>query len=347
MLLIRIFLLIISFMAGFVAAAHDMTHSASAQKALQEMQKALQGVETQKDFVKYSNEDGGTVFLAQMISRYGAAHVCSTLNQVKTEDLALFLVTLESGDLPSLFCKQSLLDKYNGFIHDQSEKLLVDQMQRSGFEVLNRNNMQWNSAPLYVSETRPQVHRSSMSRGTFVLTFDDGPHPKRTPKLLKILDRYGVKALFFPVGKNVQAHPAIVRDMEAKGHSIGGHTWSHPDLSKKSSSNALREVQAGFDALVNVLGFSDPFFRFPYMGINNSVRNYLQRNDIHEFLWAIDSNDWKYRNPETLLNYSLRQVDNQGRGIILFHDIQPQTIAMMPAFLEAMISRGYKFSVYK
>ncbi len=328
--------------------AHDMSKSPSAQGVLQKMRLSLEGIESQKDFVKYTNNDGSTFFLAQLTREYGATHVCSAMEQIKTEDLALFIRVLESEDLSSLFCKEQLLNKYNTYIFDQGEKLLVKQLEKNQLQTFRKNQYpQWVRQPMYVSKSPSSIHRSRMNKGTFVLTFDDGPHPKRTPHLLDILDKYKIKALFFPIGKNVKSHPSVVKEIERRGHSIGSHTWSHPDLSKKPTNSALREVQAGFDAITNILGFSDPFFRFPYMGINNGVRSWLNRKNIHEFLWAIDSNDWKYRNPEALLNYSLKQVDKTGRGIILFHDIQPQTISIMPAFLEAMIHRGYSFTVYR
>lgn len=325
------------------AHAHDMTQTPSAQQALQELSLVLKSNISQKEFVHYSNNDGGTKFLGQMVSNHGARAVCHALEHMKTEDLALFIQALESKeDLTNLTCKSELLIKYATYLSNQGQALYAQQIQQMNF----RSN-RYLAKPLYVSKTAPTVHSNRMAKGVFVLTFDDGPHPSRTPALLQILDRYNIKALFFPVGRNVSTYPQIVRDIERRGHSIGSHTWSHPDLSKRSYASGVQEIERGIMALMKVLGFSDPFFRFPYMATTRNLRSYLKQRDIQEFIWAIDTNDWRYRNPDYLLNYALRQVDATGRGIILFHDIQPQTIAIMPAFIEAMINRGYAFSVYK
>src|SRR5215216_2627218 len=91
-----------------------------------------------------------------------------------------------------------------------------------------------------------------------VLTFDDGPWPNNTPAVLKALAAHCAKATFFPIGKHATYYPDILRDVAAQGHTIGSHTWSHADLSKKSAAEAKDEIEKGVSAGRAVLPFSQP-----------------------------------------------------------------------------------------
>ena len=104
-----------------------------------------------------------------------------------------------------------------------------------------------------------------MKPGEVVLTFDDGPWPGNTPAVLAALTRHCLKATFFPIGKHATYHPEILRQVAAAGHTIGSHTWSHADLSKKSFDDAKVEIEKGISAVRWALegAPSAPFFRFP------------------------------------------------------------------------------------
>lgn len=193
----------------------------------------------------------------------------------------------------------------------------------------------------------PRMVSGEMEAGEILLTFDDGPHPSLTPQLLNILAAENVSATFFMVGKNVKAYPDVVKQVANAGHIVGNHSYSHKNLPKLSREAAMQEIRSGFDELIKVLGFSAPYLRFPYGASTSYLREQLKLNHIAEYFWAIDTLDWKKNNPTVLLDYAIQQTRKAGRGIILFHDIQPQTIVMMPHFLAALKAMNFKVVTYQ
>ncbi|PSC02998.1 polysaccharide deacetylase [Alsobacter soli] len=184
-----------------------------------------------------------------------------------------------------------------------------------------------------------------------VLTFDDGPAPATTPRVLDALACEGAKATFFLIGRNAQAHPALVRRIRDEGHTLACHTWSHPWTMRDLSESAqVRQAEDGFKAIAAALGEPDakagqgaaaPFFRYPGFADTHAVNAWAAERDIGVFgcdLWA---SDWTKMTPEFQLARMLERLRHAGRGVILLHDIQPQTAAMLPAFLRALKGEGY------
>jgi peptidoglycan/xylan/chitin deacetylase (PgdA/CDA1 family) len=174
------------------------------------------------------------------------------------------------------------------------------------------------------------------------LTFDDGPHPQLTPALLDLLARRGVKATFFVIGKNVNAHPDIVARIVAEGHEIGNHTMNHPSLTKLGAAAVAAEISGTNDAVRNAAGLTPTIMRPPYGAINPALTKRL--ND--EFgqsviLWSVDPLDWKIRKAS---HVSQHLIENAKPGaILLAHDIHASTIEAMPAVLDALLAKGYQF----
>ncbi len=178
------------------------------------------------------------------------------------------------------------------------------------------------------------------------LTFDDGPHASLTEKLLDTLDNYNVKVNFFVVGSNVRAYPHLLKKSAERGHSIGGHSMTHSDLAAKNFESAKAEINGVMNLIGSVLGGYDPYFRFPFGSRTRTLRNYLVQTNIADFFWNIDTLDWKHKNPDSLLRYAIDQTAKTGRGVVLFHDIQPQTIAIMPQYLKYLEHAGFQTIVY-
>lgn len=179
-----------------------------------------------------------------------------------------------------------------------------------------------------------------------VLTFDDGPLPPLTLRLLDSLAAECARATFFIVGRNAKAHPAVVRRMAAEGHTIGHHSWSHPNLSTLPLEAALDNIRHGIAATEATLADTStraaPFFRFPYFASTPALLQALQSRRVTVFgadLWA---SDWEPMTPEQTFKLITERLGRARRGIILFHDIQPRTVAMMPAFLRHLRSNGYR-----
>ena len=181
-----------------------------------------------------------------------------------------------------------------------------------------------------------------------VLTFDDGPFPPTTTKVLAALASECVQATFFLIGRNAEANPDIVKRIAAAGHSIGHHTWSHQPLDRIGHLKAIEEIDRGIAADEKALHGearripSTPFFRFPGFASTPALLSNLQSRGIAVLgadLWA---SDWNPMTPDQQLNLLTERLDYQGKGIVLFHDTKAQTARMLPAFLLYLRRNGYK-----
>jgi peptidoglycan-N-acetylglucosamine deacetylase len=183
-----------------------------------------------------------------------------------------------------------------------------------------------------------------------VLTFDDGPHPATTARILEALKAECVQATFFLIGRNALAYPALVVREKAEGHTIGTHSMTHPaqTLRNMSFDAAKADIQKGMEAVSHIAFgknqdiVSVPFFRFPGFGDSEALNMWLAERGIVNFgtdLWA---SDWQAMTPQTELNLVLRRLETTQRGIILFHDTKMQTAAMLPDFLKTLKKYGYR-----
>ena len=161
------------------------------------------------------------------------------------------------------------------------------------------------STPLIVSGQLPEK--------TIVLTFDDGPHPTRTSQLLSLLRAEKAKVQFFLVGQNTTRLNDVVREEQADGHEIGCHSYTHPDMRKMKFENAVAEIENGFSAITEALGYSGSFFRFPYGASTKDLRAHLLTTQTTEFWWNSDNLDWKYPDPTYLSDYAFYQIESEGR----------------------------------
>jgi peptidoglycan/xylan/chitin deacetylase (PgdA/CDA1 family) len=176
-----------------------------------------------------------------------------------------------------------------------------------------------------------------------ILTFDDGPVRRYTQPILDALDEQCVKATFFTVGRMALADPQTLRDTAARGHTIASHTWSHKRLDRIGSAASKQEIELGFSATTLALGRPiAPLFRFPYLGESSAMRAHLKTRHIANVAIHIDSRDFLTRNPTMMRNNVMSQLAQKGRGIILFHDIQPSTAGGMRALLKELKAKGYK-----
>lgn len=180
-----------------------------------------------------------------------------------------------------------------------------------------------------------------------VLTFDDGPWPGTTPKVLDALKRECVRATFFLVGRNTEAHPALARREIAEGHSVGHHTYAHPLLDRMPIEKAEAEIDRGIAAdEFAIYGErrnrpSTPFFRFPGFASNEALLDRLNDRGIVVFGADAWASDWVAMTPEQELALILARVEKIDHGIVLFHDTKAQTAKMLPAFLRELKQRGF------
>jgi peptidoglycan/xylan/chitin deacetylase (PgdA/CDA1 family) len=180
-----------------------------------------------------------------------------------------------------------------------------------------------------------------------VLTFDDGPWPATTPKVLAALAHECVHATFFLIGKPASEHPELVRRIAAEGHTIGHHTWTHFSLAQMKPEDAVDQINHGISAVEMALHGvatttpSTPFFRFPGFESTQATLDLLQSRGIVVFgadLWA---SDWNPMTPQQELKLLTDRLKAAGRGIILLHDPKRHTAAMLPAFLRYLKENHY------
>jgi peptidoglycan/xylan/chitin deacetylase (PgdA/CDA1 family) len=181
-----------------------------------------------------------------------------------------------------------------------------------------------------------------------VLTFDDGPWPPTTRRVLAALARECVQATFFLIGKAASEHPDLVRRIAAEGHSIGHHTWSHPSLARIPPEQAVEQINRGIAADEMALHGvatttpSTPFFRFPGFESTPATLDLLQSRGIVVFgadLWA---SDWDPMTPKQELKLITDRLEAARKGIILLHDSKARTAAILPAFLRYLRDHHYR-----
>lgn len=181
-----------------------------------------------------------------------------------------------------------------------------------------------------------------------VLTFDDGPRPPHTEMVLAALAEECVRATFFLVGRSSAQFPGLVRRIATEGHTVAHHSWSHPMMSKIPFEQAKDDIDRGVAAdelALNGLPTtipSTPFFRFPYFDSTPATLELLQSRGIVVFGADLLANDWENITPDQELRNLTQRLEAAGRGIVLLHDAQARTAAMMPAFLRYLHENGYR-----
>lgn len=200
------------------------------------------------------------------------------------------------------------------------------------------------AGPLYGDMTKFVKEDSFLGPKEVVLTFDDGPIPWITKSILDTLDTYCTKATFFSVGKMALAYPATVKEVMARGHTLGTHTWSHPlNLKRLSFAKAKDQIDRGFAAVSLAAGQPiAPFFRFPGLNDSNDLLAHLQSRGVAAFTVDVVSNDSYIGNTQRLIDRVLSHTQARNGGILLFHDIKAATAKALPAILAGLKSRGFK-----
>jgi peptidoglycan-N-acetylglucosamine deacetylase len=180
--------------------------------------------------------------------------------------------------------------------------------------------------------------------GEVMLTFDDGPLPATTGRVLEALAAEQVQATFFLIGRNARANPEMTRRIAAQGHTLANHTMNHPwTMRERSTANGILEIEQGEDAIQQALGSRIArFFRFPGFADTPELLGELSRRNISAWSTDIWASDWNRMAPEQQLALVMGRLRRLRKGIILMHDVQPQTAQMMPLFLRALKAGGFR-----
>ena len=147
------------------------------------------------------------------------------------------------------------------------------------------------------------------------LTFDDGPHPEYTPKLLDALKERGVKATFFLIGKNAKVHPEIVKRIADEGHVIGNHTMNHVEITKMADADAFLELDENRKLLEGITGMPVEYMRPPFGLWQEELEQEL---NVMPVMWSVDPLDWTTKNVDEIVNKVVTEAGEN--DIILLHD---------------------------
>jgi len=212
------------------------------------------------------------------------------------------------------------------------------------FGALTAGTQDTNSTPSPTpSPAKPTTYfQAHVDQPYIAMTFDDGPSAENTPRLLEMLKQRNIKATFFLIGQNVAANPNIVKQILADGNEIGNHTWTHPQLSKLSDDKVTAEITKTQDAIKDASGYTPTLLRPPYGAITPRQREWISSQfGLNVILWSVDPFDWKRPGSAVITQRILSQA--RPGAIILSHDIHKQTVDAMPATLDGLIAKGYKF----
>lgn len=184
--------------------------------------------------------------------------------------------------------------------------------------------------------------RVMVSGNYIALTFDDGPHPQNTPRLLDMLRARNVKATFYVIGRSVDIYPQVVRRTVAEGHEIGNHSYTHRLLSKLGDEELRQEMARCRDAVGRAAGVQPRTMRPPYGGLLQRQRELVHSEyGYPTILWSCDPLDWKRPGASVVASRIL--AGTSAGGIVLAHDLHAQTVDAMPATLDGLLRRGFKF----
>lgn len=173
------------------------------------------------------------------------------------------------------------------------------------------------------------------------LTFDDGPHPLYTLKLLAILKKYNVKATFFVVGEMAEKYPELIKAEYKEGHTIGNHTYHHVNLTKIPLNEIREEWQACNDVIQSIIHIEMIYCRPPGGDYDRHVITAAMEQGLTTVLWTDDPGDYASPGDKVIERKVLQRISNG--GIILLHDGVQQTLDVLPQIIETVRKRGMQF----
>ncbi len=195
------------------------------------------------------------------------------------------------------------------------------------------------------------VYRTAPRLKTVALTFDDGPSPEWTPKILDELKKAGVKATFFMIGEHVEKYPEIAKRVAEEGHEIGNHTYDHHVLIYYTMGELEKEIRDAEKVIRNVTGKTTVYFRPPKAWLTPEEKKKIKAMGYKTVLWSLNSKDWVTFNAKYILRYLIRRI--KPGDIILFHDSggvfrteggnRSETVKTILPLVDTMKDKGYTF----
>jgi peptidoglycan/xylan/chitin deacetylase (PgdA/CDA1 family) len=195
------------------------------------------------------------------------------------------------------------------------------------------------------SAPRQPVYYLQDGPKTIALTIDDGPSPVYTPQVLRLLEKYGIRAAFSMVGENVSYYPGIARDVADAGHTIVNHTWDHANLTTLRAARQRTEITRASDAIHAATGHLPRMFRAPYGAWSPQVLACCASEQLTPLDWSVDPRDWARPGVSKIVSTIMRTT--RTGSIILEHDgggNRAQTVAALKVVLPRLLDEGYHFA---
>lgn len=173
------------------------------------------------------------------------------------------------------------------------------------------------------------------------LTFDDGPHPYFTDKIISILQEYNAPSTFFVVGRMAMEYPHLVQHLAVAGHEVGGHTFTHCNLAKSPDRVIKRELSITRDMLRDITGKDCAFFRPPGGQYNERVVSVAAGIGQDMALWSVFPKDHEENDPAVIVQRVMEQAADG--GVVLLHSGKPGTLRALPQIITNLRTKGYRF----
>lgn len=226
-------------------------------------------------------------------------------------------------------------------LHETRQKVYLDHfLEKEWNEYLNQRTAEQQSE-IKKSERTPQsddlnpdpggkghITGNMFALGNWAITYDDGPHPTHTSSIMNIYKDAGYPVTFFWLTQNILRYPEIVKQAEPYGFKRASHSYTHANLPKLNSKQLDYEINQAAIDFSKVVGKEPSFFRCPYgaCAMNSPIRQMIAKRNMMHVFWNVDSLDWQDKNAQSVFDRVKKQMLVLGKGIVLFHDIHPQSV---------------------
>lgn len=188
------------------------------------------------------------------------------------------------------------------------------------------------------ASTGETVRNNPTEKKTVALTFDDGPHPVYTPKLLAGLKERGVHVTFFLIGQNIDGNEDIIRQMKEDGHLIGNHSQNHMQLTREQTKEACDQINRTNEKIKSITGQTPEYVRPPFGSWSEELECIVPMKVV---LWNVDPLDWKTQNKNRIVRHIINHVEDG--SIILLHDVYDTSVDAALEVIDTLSLEGYNF----
>lgn len=192
---------------------------------------------------------------------------------------------------------------------------------------------------LFNNDRRLPIYSVETDEKKIAISFDAAYGDQYTPQILDILDQYNVNTTFFLVGFWIDKYGGVLEEIHRRGHEIGNHSTTHPQMSKLTAQEIKKELETTGEKIKAVTGKDPILFRPPFGDYNNKVIDIAQQLGYYSIQWDVDSLDWKEFGVEPVVDRVLKRVNNG--SIVLFHNNAKYVSDFLPIILDRLIKEGY------